>query len=344
MKSIRFNQTMVAAALAFATLSAQAAIALPPAFTALYVFGDSLSDSGNNYLQFGNVTGPAPINATFVPTYPYAPSFPVPGTLPDYSNGPSWVTPFAAGLGLGAFALPSLMGGGNYAYGGARMVIDGVAPPPLPVNFPPSLQTQLNTYLGSNAVSATALYVIAGGGNDVRDLGTTLNGNPAHDTPLIVSGATAYATAAAQLVGALKLGGAQNIVVWNVPDVGKTPAAGSGVGPAAAGASAIAGAFNSFLSMALASSGVTIFDSYSLIGGIVANPAALGFTNVTQACGFFGNGCDASSALFWDGIHPTAFTHQYIANQMLAAVPEPSTYLLFAVGLAGLLAWRRRTA
>ena len=346
MKTSAFARWIGAVALTAATAlpaAAQSALAAP-AFSGLYVFGDSLSDSGNNNVQFGGLAGGPPPTAVFVPTLPYLPSAGF-TNRPTYSNGPVWVSSFASSLGLSAFAQPSLLGGGDYAYGGARMTTDGSGGTGLPPNFPASVQTQLNTYLGSRVVSSTALYVIAGGGNDVRDVGASLNGTPAHDTPIIVSAATAYATAAAQMVGALKIGGAQNLVVWNVPDVGKSPAAGSGVGPTAAGASAVASTFNSFLAGALAGSGATIFDTYGLINNIVASPAAYGFSNVTLGCGFAGNNCNAATALFWDGIHPTAYAQGLIANAMLAAVtavPEPASALLMVIGAAGLLLVRQR--
>lgn len=335
MKSTRFQHHLLAVALAAASLSAQAA-----PFTGLFVFGDSLSDGGNNNLQLGGSTGPAPTSATFIPSLPYA-ATPAGAWRPTYSNGPTWVNSFAGGLGLATS--PSLAGGGNYAFGGARMAIDGAGFPPfIPAPFPASVRTQLNGYLATRPVSPTALYVIAGGGNDVRAVGDAVAANPANAVALTTAGATAFATAAAQMVGSLRSAGAINVVVWNVPNVGLTPAAGAGVGPAAAAGSFISGAFNSALSVALAGSGALIFDVFGLIGNVVANPGSFGMTNVTQACGFAGNGCNAATALFWDGIHPTAYAQTIVAGAMLAAVPEPASMLMLAVGICALLAWRRR--
>jgi len=350
MKSIRFNQTMVAAALAFATLSAQAAIALPPAFTALYVFGDSLSDSGNNALVIGPDAAQVITGNTYVPSKPYGFA---------YTNGATWVSSFAAGLGLGTSAAPSLSGlpgAGNYAYGGARTVLDGTEVPAAP-GFPPSATTQLlggpsalpwmNGYLtGLASVPATALYVIAIGGNDVRDL-TLATALSVPGTPPIPVAAAAYATAVGNLVDALQAKGAQRIVVWDAPDVGKTPAALAGPLGFAGLATFVSANFNLALStrLALEPSSVSIFDVFgvtnSIIDAVTATPGSFGLTNVTDACGAV-LGCNPSQYLFWDGIHPTSAGHALIASSMLAAVPEPSSMLMLAVGICGLMAWRRR--
>ena len=326
MQNLHIRQLAVAATLAAAASVAHAAVT--PPFSALFVFGDSLSDSGNNFFSLSSTFGPNPNSNTFIPGFPYNPSR-------TYSNGNTWVSTFAAGLGLPAGAVPSVGGGGNYAYGGARTSGGGT--------FPPSLQSQVSTYLTASPVApANALYVVAGGGNDARAVGVAVAGG-ADLVSTTLAGAAAYAGATLGIVNSLKAAGATKIVVWNVPDLGKTPASGAGIGATAFAGSFIAGTFNSVLNTSLTGSGVTVFDIFSLIGGVVANPAGNGFGNVTQACGFVGNGCSAANALFWDGIHPTAFAQSFVGNQMLAAVPEPATYLMFAVGVAGLLAWRRRS-
>ena len=323
---MKFSTSHLLAAVALAMSSlAQAQ------YSSLVVFGDSLSDSGNNRAAIG-FNGPNPTSAMFIPSLPYLPSN-------TYSNGPTWVSTLAGGLGLPSGAVPSLLGGRNYAFGGATTTTTNP-----PAAFPPSLQLQLGSYLGSSPLGVgSSLYVIAGGGNDARALASIVGG----PTPVdVFTAATLYATTTLQLVNQLKGVGAQNIIVWNVPDLGKTPAAGAGVGPDAAGATLIASTFNSFLSTALAGSGTTIFDVFGRIQNVVANPIASGFGNVTLACGFAGNACNPATALFWDGIHPTAFAQTFIGNQMLAvaAVPEPATYALFALGVVGvgLFARRRR--
>jgi phospholipase/lecithinase/hemolysin len=341
MKSIRFHHAALGALLAAASLCAQA-----QPFTGLFVFGDSLSDSGNNSLVIGSAPGQVITGNTYVPLQPYASG--------AYTNAATWITTFAAGIGLPTAAAPSLSGlagRGNYAYGGAKTVLDGNDPAPVPPGFPPSAMTQLTGtgplpyqfgYLtGLASVPATALYVIAIGGNDVRDLTVgTAFGVPG--TPSIPVAAAAYAAAVGNMVDALQAKGAQRIVVWNTPNVGSTPAVLTG-GPALSGlATLISQSFNNALGLRLAGeAGTSVFDIFGSTNAIIANPGAYGLTNVTDACGAV-LGCNPSQYLFWDGIHPTSAGHALIASSMLAAVPEPSSMLMLAVGICALLAWRRR--
>jgi phospholipase/lecithinase/hemolysin len=92
------------------------------------------------------------------------------------------------------------------------------------------------------------------------------------------------------------------------------------------------------------------FDLYGLLQDMVDDPDTYGFTNVTASCydgddlGFTGNGtaCDTPwEYLFWDRIHPTSATHTIFANEVLSAIPEPSSLILFFVGLTGLLVRKR---
>lgn len=70
-------------------------------FKELLVFGDSLSDVGNYYIVSENSS----------PKEPYYEG--------RFSNGPLWIEVFAEEMGFPAVK-PSLAGGMNYAYGGAR--------------------------------------------------------------------------------------------------------------------------------------------------------------------------------------------------------------------------------
>lgn len=310
MTSIRFHHTLFGAVLAVASLCAQA-----QPFSRLVVFGDSLSDGGNAALA--GFSNPAQVitGNTYIPSAAYSS-----GT---FSNGPVWVSSLATQLGVSG-AGPSFAGGSNWALGGATSA---------------GAVAQLNQFLAvTPSPSTSALYVIAVGGNDVRDAATGGTATPA-----------AFASNVTTMVNALRGKGipTSNIVVWNAPDVGKTPAS-IALGVAGAG-TFLSTTFNSALNAALAApsfAGLLRYDVFGAVGAIVQSPGSFGLTNVTQACGAPSNACSASvsTALFWDGIHPTTAAQSIIANGMFAvvAVPEPSSMLMLAVGICALLAWRRR--
>lgn len=323
--------------LAFA---ATVAHALP--FSNLVVFGDSLADSGNNAIVFDTAIAPpgtppgtlrtsTPIPAnSFISTFPYATN--------RYSNGPVWVEKFAASLGLSAKA--SLLGGTNFAFGGARTG-------PATGSFPFSLTDQVGMFLGASGGVApgSALYVVAGGGNDARDAAELAAGG-GDPTAMINGYATNIATILSQLSGA----GARDILLVNVPNIGLTPAA-QALGPlAAAGASAISAGMNAALDSVLAAllpslrAHVKLFDFYTTFTNVVAHPGDFGLTDVTTSCAASA-ACIANpdTTLFWDGIHPTETGHNLIASAAFAvAIPEPSSLALILI--VGLFFVSRRVA
>jgi len=369
-------------ALAAAALGLAAGTAQASAFSNIFFFGDSLTDSGNNYLVFQNspgfpagsgleglnalptprpdafITTPTPIpNNQFIPSLPYAPASPYPfGT---YSNGPTWAVGFGGEFGVAV--TPSLAGGNNFAYGGA--VTGGATP------FPVSLAGQVQQYLGRpGPADPNALYVIAGGGNDARAainaaaarLGAAfaivdpvaraaaIVAANAQNTADIGVAAQAYAANVVGMILALAAEGADEFVVWNVPNVGVTPAV-TGNGPqASALATAVSAALNGALALGLASlpagiaDDVRVFDIFGFVTQTTADPAAFGLTNATGACAANPQTCDPTSWLFWDGIHPTAAGQALIAQRMVALVPLPATLPLLAIALGGLMLARRR--
>lgn len=323
------RRLVVAAALAGLTATASA---YP--FDALYIFGDSLSDAGNNALVIGT-DGAQPIDNSYVPSQPYGP----PQGIGQYTNGNVWAYSFASAIGLGAYAAPSLAGGGNYAFGGARTSKNGDVG-----GFPPSLRTQAKGYLDSTGgtASASALYVVAGGGNDARDALEAVAADPGNAVSIITAAAVKYAFNTGRIVDSLQAAGAEHIVVWDVPNLGITPAVNAEGSFASLLGNLVSKTMSSLLGARMnGEAGVTLFDFYALSTAWAADPGAYGFTNVTDACGGV-NGCDPSTYFFWDGIHPTSAGHALIAEAMVAAVvPEPETYALMLVGVA-FVAWRVR--
>ena len=300
--------------------------------SAMYVFGDSLSDAGNNTIVLGGPQAQVVTGNSYIPTFTYAPS----GT---YSNGSVWATGFGSAMGM--TVTPSLAGGTNRAFGGARTAVTPS------MGFPPSVAAQVSGLLTARGgvLDSEALYVVAGGGNDARD---TLNnaamiagagGNP---SALIAAAAAQYAMDVGLMVDSLQGAGVKYIVVWNTPNLGLAPAVTvNGAGIAGLG-TGIASAMNLALAARLASEvDVISFDLFGLLTDVVARPAMYGMGNVTDACGAI-MGCDPATALFWDGIHPTSGGHALLVAAMQAAVPEPAALWLVAGALGLLLVQRRR--
>jgi outer membrane lipase/esterase len=304
------------------------------AYSKVYVFGDSLSDSGNNSLAGAFDPTQVISGNSYLPTLTYAPAGGYPfGT---YTNGPVWATTFAAALGLSA--MPSLAGGTNYAFGGAHTSL--AAPGPV------SMFAQLGMFMTntSGLADGDALYVVAGGGNNAQVAATAL-ANPAltqaDQIRLISANASQYATDTGAIVDKLQAAGAKHIVVWNSPNVGIAPFAAAPQSQALF--NLLATTMNDALAYRLADeTGVKTFDLYGFSVQVKNNPGAFGLLNVTDACGAAINNCDPATALFWDGLHPSAKGHQLIAAAMLTAVPEPTSYALMAAGLVMLAGLARR--
>lgn len=317
----------------------------------LYIFGDSLSDPGNNAIRFGSdATASPPFNVTlqseitgnaFVATYPYATSY-------QYTNGNVWAYQFATMLGLPSAVAGPVLGGGlgaNYASAGAATG---------PLNNPgtvPSLLTQVATFvasLGSAQAPANALYVVAGGGNNARTAMTAILGG-ADPTATIVATAGQFAADIGSIVDTLQAKGAENIVVWNTPNLGLSPAVTASGTAAASLATTLTYSMNTALAARLASeTNVRTFDFFGLITSVNANPDAYGLTNASDAGGAI-PGADLSNYLCWDGIHPTAEGHAILAQSMYAfttSVPEidpagASSVVALVVGCLSLIERRR---
>jgi outer membrane lipase/esterase len=308
---------------AIASLAAGLAIATPASaslFSNVYVFGDSLLDTGNVYTATGGTTPPSP---------PYFNG--------RWSNGPLAVDIFAAAYGVNPL-LPSLLGGTNFAWGGAR----AVSTPDSSVPDVPDQVGQFIFALGGSQADPNAVYVLDGGGNDIIPALQSA-------TPDLVLQAALKGIQ--DSIAALLNAGARNILLYNVPDVGATPVL-QGFGAAAqAGATFLTMQFNQGLAaieMGFDAMGsgvnVSIVDLFALNAAAIANPGAYGFTNVTDPC-LQSNGSVCSNPngyFYWDGFHPTAATGQLLAGAMFAAVPEPGSLVLVALALFAFAFARRR--
>src|SRR5208283_3255100 len=283
-------------------LSGLCAVAQATSFSAVVVYGDSLSDNGNLYAATGQ------------PGAPYYDG--------RRSNGPVAVEQLATALGapLVDYAwIGATTGIGNYGDGGTPTSFGTYSLPGMQTVFAATKPT-LGPYLNGG------LFIVWGGPDDF------LSPSPLDTTPAeIVNRAVSDELG---IVTSLELLGARHILVPGMPDLGLTPYFQS-LGPAgAAEGSALSAAFNAELSADLPA-GVAYYDTASLIRAMVANPAAYGFTDVTDPCYNGTTVCsNPSQYLFFDSFHPTTAADAFAAEAFESIVaPEPSSFALIGGGL-----------
>src|SRR5262245_55444672 len=123
-------------------------------FSSVVIFGDSLSDTGNNAFVFDTLGA-----LGFLPPSELRTPYRLLATR--YPN-------------CSLSAVASNLGGTDYAYGGARIGPLGSSLNPFvdfPNNFPLSVTSQVATFLGQHPQApGDALYIVEGGGNDARDI------------------------------------------------------------------------------------------------------------------------------------------------------------------------------
>jgi phospholipase/lecithinase/hemolysin len=294
-------------------------------YSDLYIFGDSLTDSGNAFYATTHA-GPG------VPEIPAPPYF-----QGRFSNGYN----FADDLSLRLFGQPTTAaatGGNNFAVGGATT---GTANNAVPIAS--GMRIQADTFLqtrAANGADAAALYLVAGGSNDViAAISAVRNGgDPTTVERDAVNAAMANLGA---ILTDLSAKGAQHFLVPNLADIGKLP---SFLG---------AGALSSFATQASASFNaalVTLLDGFPTLDIHTMDVHAAfeavraggsGFADTTTACytggiqgGVPPDPCvDPNGHLFWDDIHPTARTHAVLGDlAFAAAVPEPRLWMMLLAG------------
>ena len=261
----------------------------------VFIFGDSLSDSGNIYALTGE-TSKAPY--LVVPSFPYAQGG------HHFSNGKA------------SRDNPGM--NGNYAHGGGRARANSGS-------AAPSSAQQVGMFLGDHGTAPSdALYVVQFGGNDLRDALFNL--------PEALNILQAAVGELAGTIQALYFAGGRNFLVANAPNIGHAPAVKL-AGPAAvAGAFFLTDQYNLGLEGALSQleaglPGISIrrLDMGGFIDEVVASPADFGLTNATSPCLMFFADSDANCSnpeehLFWDGLHPTAAAHKALAARAAEAL------------------------
>jgi phospholipase/lecithinase/hemolysin len=271
------------------------------AYSDFIVFGASLSDTGNVYSASNGSD---------------------PGQSPNYylgrwSNGPLWIDNVAKSYGKEVKA--ALLGGTNYAYGGAKTcAILGVT------SSVPDMCDQINQYLSSvsSKANSSVLYVVDASavGNEITEV---LGGTA--DAAQITTTAPANVT---NMLQALYAAGARRFLVTNVSDVGSTPLIQEYGAAAAANATSLSIGFNLALSNALntfarSNPSALIYkaDFYGTFVRIKNSPSKYGISNTADACQINGNICASPDTyLFWDDFHPTKTIGSIFSSYVLGFI------------------------
>lgn len=282
-------------------------VAVPAAcaYDALYAFGDSLTDTGNN----------PPTGANYYNG--------------RYCNGPLWVEYMSTNLGFAYLQANNYADSGSET-AGALLAVQNLAPP---------------------VDAATAVFGVWSGGNDFLDNASLTS---QQNDPLwagVISNAVYNLTNA---VAVLYADGARTIIVPNLPDLSRIPAASLFTSSYRTYMSGKLGLYNTNLLQALnhIRSGLPSLhllcpDIFTNFNNVLANPAAYGFTKTTVGAiedpslsdkSFNGPGSDY---LFWDSVHPTTKAQALIAKWIFATLPSTVPIPLSIQGMAGriVLSW-----
>ena len=283
-------------------------------YTSITVFGDSLVDAGNLYIADGG-TRPDPALGYF---------------QHRFTNGYDYPDLLSLDL-FGVPTKPSLLGGNNFAFGGARIIDTGDAIP--------DLQAQIGAFqLSGHGVDPNGLYIVNLGGNDVFGAeGVFGPGNTIGSYPDISS----YLKAAAEqyVAGIQELNdlGVRNILMTDFPMAGD---------PLTVEAN---GYLNAALGTLSLNADTDLF-FYSLSDfntRVLTDPASFGLpverTDTTcQAEGAQATGC--TGIFSFDGVHPTAAIQAAGYHDMdkrfglsaAQAVPEPASWITMIAGFGAI--------
>ncbi len=312
----------------FAVTLTGTAMAGQPHYPAMYVFGDSLSDTGND---FAATTAQQMVPAIPPSVTPYATYW-----QGRFSNGPVAVEYLwkLASRKNSAELKPFTVTGSldkkssvNFAFGGSGSGAQNLTPNGFMV---PGLVGQVGLYttaLGRNKSQSNALYVIWSGSNDYLQ-------NLTHDPYVVVSNI-------ANSIRAMYNTGAHNFLVPNLPDLGGVPLV------KAQGVSAqftlLTQSHNALLTSALDSldnlPGIKIvrLDVFALgeallkTGLVNADVPALAFLSPDtgavdclfrnpSTCVDVPLGGFLPPFLYWDVLHPTTQMHSIIGTAMYSAL------------------------
>jgi phospholipase/lecithinase/hemolysin len=283
-------------------------------FDTLYVFGDSSSDDGNFFAEYGTDMHP-----TFAIYYPTG----------AFTNGHVWAN-YLVNSGVADVQ-------DNRAFSGAMTGTYGepARMDPLTGPLPTGLRTQIDNFAGE--IGENDLVGVWVGFNDYL-FGAQFGMDNAPST--VVGN---IAEAVVRLDGL----GARHILVFNLPDLSRVPLASfldpaqaRQLGTASAVHNALLAASISTLRLQLDAE-IVVIDIFAAMSQIVGYPERFGFTNATDSCLLvladgqttvpnpyspclvsggetpynpFDDVFDPTGFVFWDLLHPTTAAHQVLAD------------------------------
>lgn len=286
--------------------------------TSFFVFGDSLSDTGNSFAITMGAIPPDP---------PYASG--------RFSNGLVAVEYLAENLEFEIDPYYDNEVGNNFAVGGATTGSRNSNNDNIALFLPgvtlPGLTAQIDSFEDSLAdanAAPDALYLVWAGPNNFLDyLGGGVPDDPAI---LLQEGINNYVNNLNRLIDL----GAKNIVVPNMASLGRLPFSAE----FAAEATAITIAYNGGLALALDNldlednSSVEILevDLFSSNEAIAANPEQFGLSNISDPLLLSGlYPTKTSGFFFWDMFHPTTEAHTLFADTLEQTIRGDITQLSF---------------
>ena len=250
----------------------------------LYVFGDSLSDTGMVFRATGGMYPPNP-------TYFQG----------RYSNGRVWIEYVAESLHLSSKQTH------NFAYGGATTGSVGNS-------YVPSLLNQVQTFTQTHQhTNPDALYVLWAGANDYLQ-GVSSATIPVKNVTTAINSLTD--------VGAKKILVANLPDLGQLPAT-RNSTNSANLSALTQGHNQGLRRSLKVLSQQHPDLEIVQLDANALYRDAMANPAAFNFTNVTSPC-LSGDGTcsNPDQFLFWDGIHPTAAAHRIIGETAFSTIQE----------------------
>lgn len=316
----------------------------------LVVFGDSLSDAGN-VLAFSAAVGPPVTPRPAAPWYsggrftngPESDASPLLRLTPGAEGG-NWVDRVASRLGV-ASPTPSLLGGRNYAYGGATTDSSTLF-----AGYYLNIGAQVAAYradpLPSGPGGASgAAFLFWGGGNDLLNAASAAGATPA---TVAAAADVAVGNLRASISGLLAdaAPGASVRVAWaNLPLLSLTPDARSLSPELRAALGQASERFAALQQQAAAELradprlNLTVLDMLGAATDLLAGRAdwspANTTDNIISSGGLFNltvtptrnplvpDGVNPDTFVWWDEVHPTARMHRYFGDRAAGAIPSP---------------------